>query len=158
MYIYWLSLITLLICNSIAYLPQENAYAAQNFDEENDIYDEYYDEYSDNNYYDDEYNDVYDDLDDLYYEDYLTEEDITDKWFDEIEGTEWQVTNVAFDDEYDELWANDNNWEQIDDIQTFNGNRLQRKCLHMWGQRLCLCQFLAFLDNRKFQCQPKGQR
>merc|ERR1712048_1510570 len=52
----------------------------------------------------------------------------------------------------------DANWEQVDEIQTLSGNHLHRKCMHMWGQRLCLCQFMAFMDNRKFQCQPRNDQ
>ena len=26
----------------------------------------------------------------------------------------------------------------------------------MWGQRLCLCQFLNWIDTRKYKCLPSG--
>ena len=38
------------------------------------------------------------------------------------------------------------------DIITTTGNRIERKCLHIWGQRLCLCQFLDWLDSHKYKC------
>merc|ERR1712129_93991 len=76
--------------------------------------------------------------------------------FDETEQTQWLVTDTAADEEYDSLWADDANWEMVDEVDTFSGNKVQRKCLHMWGQRLCLCQFLGWMDSRKFQCQAKG--
>merc|ERR1712129_435336 len=92
-----------------------------------------------------------------YYE--FSDEDVEDEWYDEGEQTQWMVTDIAAAEEYDDMWSDDEYWEQIDDeIETMSGNKLQRKCLHMWGQRLCLCQFMAFLDNRKFQCQPRSNR
>eukprot|EP01083_Nonionella_stella_P190597 705852_1 len=95
--------------------------------------------------------------DEEYYE-FNLNEDVEDVFNDAEEQNEWMVTDVAADEQYDEVWDDDANWEQIDEIETLSGNFVQRKCLHVWGQRLCLCQFLAFLDNRKFQCQPKGYR
>ena len=41
-------------------------------------------------------------------------------------------------------------------VQTVHGNRVTRKCLHMWGQRLCLCQFLNWMDSHKYKCLPSG--
>merc|ERR1712129_574243 len=81
---------------------------------------------------------------------------IEDEWFDENEQMQWMVSDIAADSQFDDIFDDDANWEQIDEIQTLNGNHLQRRCMHMWGQRLCLCQFMAFMDNRKFQCQPRG--
>merc|ERR1712190_531773 len=26
--------------------------------------------------------------------------------------------------------------------------------MHMWGRRLCLCQFLDFIDSHKYKCTP----
>merc|ERR1712087_780750 len=82
---------------------------------------------------------------------------VEDQWFDEEQQTQWLVTDVAADDQYDSLWENNDNWDEIDTVDTtLSGRTVRRKCLRMWGQRLCLCQFLGWMDSRKFQCQQKG--
>merc|ERR1712176_503351 len=131
---------------SVGSLKTKLGFAASAWDTENELFSDYY--------YDDG-DDEYDGME--YYE--FSDDDVEDEWYDESEQTQWMVTDVAAAEEYDDMWANDENWEQIDDeIETMSGNKLQRKCLHMWGQRLCLCKFMAFLDNRKFQCQPRSNR
>merc|ERR1712087_220342 len=125
---------------AVGSLKTKEGFAAKAWDQQNELLD-----------YDEE-----DEFEGEYYE--YSMDDVEDQWFDEIEQTEWMVTDVAADEQYDDLWEEDENWEQIDQIQTFSGNTLQRKCLHMWGQRLCLCQFLGWLDSRKFQCQAKSNR
>ena len=107
---------------------------------------------------------VIDDWNELEYESYddYEEEDeerffVEDEWFDAEQQTQWLITDVVADEEYDSLWADDANWDAVDQVDsTFSGRSVQRKCLHMWGQRLCLCQFLGWMDSRKFQCQAKG--
>eukprot|EP01084_Bolivina_argentea_P213811 363032_1 len=37
-----------------------------------------------------------------------------------------------------------------------NGNQITRKCMNMWGHRLCLCQFLNWMDSHKYKCLPSG--
>merc|ERR1712130_91554 len=115
-------------------LKTKQGFAASAWDAENELFDYEYYEFSDN--------------------------DIADEWYDENEQTQWMVTDIAANDNnINDIWADNTNWEQIDDeIETMAGNKLQRKCMHMWGQRLCLCQFMAFFDNRKFQCQPRNNR
>eukprot|EP01083_Nonionella_stella_P268385 907260_1 len=103
-----------------------------------DYMNEYYDEYGyDYNLYDmdDNINDKFD-----------------DEWFSD-NGEEWIVSSLAISDKYDTKWNNDDVWDDINNgIITQTGNRLTRKCLHMWGQRLCLCQFLDWLDSHKYKC------
>merc|ERR1712126_384573 len=95
----------------------------------------------------------YDDDDSMYDEAF----DVEDEWFDEQQQTQWLITDVAADETFDSLWADNANWEEVDQVDsTFSGRSVERKCLHMWGQRLCLCQFLGWMDSRKFQCQAKG--
>ena len=76
-----------------------------------------------------------------------------DEWFDDQDGSEWIVSNEAVSSFYDYQWENDEIWDEIDhEILTTNGNSIDRKCMHMWGQRLCLCQFLDWLDSHKYKC------
>merc|ERR1719334_2479525 len=64
-----------------------------------------------------------------------------------------EEANTDFDDEWDDASVI---WDEISEFTTSEGDRIGQKCMHMWGQRLCLCQFLGWMDSRKFQCQAKG--
>eukprot|EP00487_Bulimina_marginata_P005327 TRINITY_DN2309_c1_g1_i1.p1 TRINITY_DN2309_c1_g1~~TRINITY_DN2309_c1_g1_i1.p1 ORF type:complete len:164 (-),score=8.74 TRINITY_DN2309_c1_g1_i1:529-1020(-) len=77
------------------------------------------------------------------FEDRVSVDDLQDQWVDEEDGSEWIVSNDAVDD-YDSEWNNDEEWDEInEEILTAGGKLLTRKCLHMWGHRLCLCQFFG---------------
>eukprot|EP01083_Nonionella_stella_P040311 109477_1 len=80
-------------------------------------------------------------------------ENAEDNLFDD-NGEEWIISNEAIASEYESKWNNDEIWDDIQHgmVTTKNGNRISRKCLHMWGQRLCLCQFLDWIDSSKYQC------
>eukprot|EP01083_Nonionella_stella_P283177 963721_1 len=55
--------------------------------------------------------------------------------------------------DFDEEWESNNLiWDEVSEFTTTNGKRIGQKCLHMWGQRLCLCQFLGWLDSSKYKC------
>merc|ERR1712048_42489 len=70
----------------------------------------------------------------------------------EQDGSAWIVSKDAVQD-YDLQWENDEEWDEVaSQITTSGGNTLTRKCLHMWGQRLCLCQFLDWMDSHKYKC------
>merc|ERR1712062_637097 len=138
-------------------------------------YDESYDDDNDYALYDDDwYNDYesYDDDDEDYaygaygsygtfgdygYDDDEEENaisfaDLQDEWVDEQDGSAWIVSKDAVQD-YDLQWENDEEWDEVaSQITTSGGNTLTRKCLHMWGQRLCLCQFLDWMDSHKYKC------
>merc|ERR1712156_877190 len=78
--------------------------------------------------------------------------DLQDEWVDEQDGSAWIVSKDAVQD-YDLQWENDEEWDEVaSEITTSGGNTLTRKCLHMWGQRLCLCQFLGWMDSHKYKC------
>merc|ERR1712130_874738 len=90
-----------------------------------------------------------------YYNDVEEDETIQDRWTDESD-TNWIVSGEAIAD-YDEAWDQDDEWDEINSqIVTLHGNQITRKCMHMWGHRLCLCQFLNFIDSRKYKCLPTG--
>ena len=81
-----------------------------------------------------------------------------DEWFDESDNSQWIVSDDAVSSFYDYQWQNDAIWDEIDnEIVSNSGNRLDRKCLHMWGNRLCLCQFLGWMDSKKYKCLPTTQ-
>merc|ERR1712113_1087700 len=108
----------------------------------NMVENEYYDGYSE---YMDEYYDEYSDYNELY-------EDNEEHLFDD-NGEAWIVSNEAISSDYDTKWNNDDVWDEINNgIVTKTGTRISRKCLHMWGQRLCLCQFLDWMDSHKYKC------
>lgn len=78
-----------------------------------------------------------------------------DEWYDNSENVQWIVSNDAISSFYDYQWQNDALWDEIDNhIISDSGNDINRKCLHMWGQRLCLCQFLGWMDSNKYKCLP----
>eukprot|EP00488_Nonionellina_sp_1-RS-2012_P000340 TRINITY_DN10973_c0_g1_i1.p1 TRINITY_DN10973_c0_g1~~TRINITY_DN10973_c0_g1_i1.p1 ORF type:complete len:163 (-),score=44.09 TRINITY_DN10973_c0_g1_i1:293-781(-) len=89
-------------------------------------------------------------------DDDASESTLRDKWIDEADGASWFVSNQVIND-YDEEWDDDDEWDQInEEIVTLRGNQITRKCLHMWGHRLCLCQFLNWIDSRKYKCLPSA--
>merc|ERR1711978_470748 len=61
-----------------------------------------------------------------------------------------EEANTDFDDEWDDASVI---WDEISEFTTSEGDRIGQKCMHMWGQRLCLCQFLGWMDSNKYQCQ-----
>jgi len=84
------------------------------------------------------------------------DEAVQDHWIDEEDGASWMVSREAVS-EYDGEWEDDDEWDSVSpSIVTFSGHSLRRKCLHMWGQRLCLCQFLNWMDSKKYKCLPTG--
>ena len=94
-------------------------------------------------------------MDDLEDEEEGDDEDYTrDQWIDDADGSAWSVSNEAISD-YDTKWDDDEMWDEVTtSVATLGGHTITRKCLHMWGQRLCLCQFLNWLDSRKYKCLP----
>eukprot|EP01084_Bolivina_argentea_P143590 252094_1 len=128
-------------------------------EEEEDINEEY-DDALDELYYD--LYDYYDDYDDLYdYEDVSDNEEyrISEKahFYDNNDDNEWVVSSLSTSD-LDNVWEDPKQWEYVDRIKTENGRIIQRKCLHMWKHRLCLCQFLEWIDDAKYKCFPRGQQ
>ena len=125
--------------------------------------DDYDDDYYDDDYYDDEeYDDDY--YDDDYYDDDFEDdmeeeeeiESVSDWWVDDDQNAEWVVTDKAMDT-YDDKWTDDAEWDSVSKrIQTKSGHLMTRKCLSMWGKRLCLCQFLDWIDGRKYKCLPRA--
>merc|ERR1711933_325516 len=81
----------------------------------------------------------------------ISDEDLQDR-FIEADDSRWVVSNDAVDT-YDQEWEDDAEWDEINDsIVTLHGNQITRKCMHMWGRRLCLCQFLGWMDSHKYKC------
>eukprot|EP00485_Elphidium_margaritaceum_P010865 CAMPEP_0202691126 /NCGR_PEP_ID=MMETSP1385-20130828/5922_1 /ASSEMBLY_ACC=CAM_ASM_000861 /TAXON_ID=933848 /ORGANISM="Elphidium margaritaceum" /LENGTH=941 /DNA_ID=CAMNT_0049346481 /DNA_START=123 /DNA_END=2948 /DNA_ORIENTATION=+ len=78
---------------------------------------------------------------------------LQDKWISD-DGEAWMISTQAVDD-FDEEWDNDDEWDEITpSVMTVHGHQITRKCMHMWGHRLCLCQFLNWIDGRKYKCVP----
>merc|ERR1712087_750806 len=53
---------------------------------------------------------------------------------------------------YDTEWEDDEHWDEVSEMKTWEGTAIQRKCLNLWKHRLCLCQFLGWMDTNKYQC------
>eukprot|EP01083_Nonionella_stella_P068705 182630_1 len=122
--------------------------------------DDEYDRALDQLYYD--LSNYYDDEDsDYYYEDVsnTAEFGITerDHWHDTSDDNDWIVSSLSTTD-LDNVWEDPSQWELSDKIKTESGRTIQRKCLHMWHHRLCLCQFLEWIDDAKYKCYPRGEQ
>ena len=44
---------------------------------------------------------------------------------------------------------------EVDAIKTDKGRDVERRCMHMMGGRLCLCQFLGWIDSPQYHCHPQ---
>merc|ERR1712087_1105058 len=54
-------------------------------------------------------------------------------------------------------WDKESMWDEVQkNIVSASGAPMTRKCMHMWGDRLCLCQFLGWLDSNKYRCAPSA--
>merc|ERR1712113_873185 len=118
------------------------------------------DEFGDMNYYDD-FEDFEDDmLSEYYYTDYTETADDTlsdieamDKFFDAAHDANWVVTN-EITSEYDTDWADAEKWTDVHHVVTFSGHKLRKKCMNLFGRKLCLCEFIEFLGHEKHVCHP----
>merc|ERR1719242_794535 len=55
--------------------------------------------------------------------------------------------------EFDDTWDRDEAWDEIATMTATDGREIRRKCLHIWNGRLCLCQFLGWIDDgKKYHC------
>merc|ERR1711874_718711 len=121
-------------------------------------------EYDDDNYdgfYEDYYGDYdYDEeaLSEYYYLATAEDEDSTidtmDQFYDDEHESQWVVTNEVTT-EYDHDWDDAEKWSDVDHVITFNGASLTKKCMNLFGRKLCLCQFIGFLEGQKHVCHPE---
>merc|ERR1712244_199196 len=102
-------------------------------------------------YYDEDGNIEYE----YYYDD--GEEQAMDSFFDDQDLTEWVVTNEVTD-EYDADWLDDSKWDQIDQVITYSAKKLTKKCMNLFGRKLCLCEFMEFVAHKKHVCHPGRAR
>merc|ERR1712217_276005 len=143
--------------------------------EEFDDYEEAYDLYDEEGDYDlnDYDNDYYEyaavaqlihdegDVDAAEESDEIQEDDISeqfaDEWFDQQDSKSWTVLD-AVENEFGEEWADDALWDEINPhIETLSGHWMKRKCMNIFGRKLCLCQFLNWIQygETKHQCGRK---
>merc|ERR1712154_636443 len=76
-----------------------------------------------------------------------------DTFFDEAKETEWIVTNEVTT-AYDTDWEDDSKWSDIDQFTTFSAKKLKKKCMRVFGRKLCLCEFVEFVSHKKHVCHP----
>ena len=101
--------------------------------------------YEDSDYYDEYYEDEEEDED----------EDVIDGWYDDETGMDWIVMNEDADEQYMELDADA--WDLIDKVMSDKTVPIDRKCMNVFGTKICICEFLAIIGakpNRKV-CRPK---
>eukprot|EP01084_Bolivina_argentea_P195623 335540_1 len=116
------------------------------YDEDGNIeYEEYYDEIETDQ----------DDDDDEEEEESEVESDAMDSFIDSDNELEWIVTNEVTN-EYDMDWLDDNKWDEINTVITLNARTLKKKCMNIFGRKLCLCEFIGFVEHKskKHVCHP----
>eukprot|EP01083_Nonionella_stella_P151072 482272_1 len=111
-----------------------------------------------NNYH--QYYDYEDDIDDQ----------ILDGWYDQYDENEWVVMDDADNgDVVDTLdlldFEDDSIWDEIMmNIETLKGNSLDKKCMKIFGRKLCLCEFIDWVNgkeiggNTKHVCYPSAHK
>merc|ERR1712228_511840 len=103
-------------------------------------------------YYDEDGNVEYE----YYYDEQqqVADESAMDTFFDEQTELEWIVENEVTAD-YDADWANDNLWDEINEFTTFSAKKLKKKCMRVFGRKLCLCEFVEeIVSPKKHVCHP----
>merc|ERR1712129_70750 len=75
-------------------------------------------------------------------------------FFDETSETEW-IINSESTNEFDQEWANADNWNEVGQFTTFSAKQLTKKCMTVFGKRLCLCEVMEWAtNNKKHVCHP----
>ena len=97
--------------------------------------------------YDDEFEDIESDE--------FAEYAVSDWWINDDDDAEWIVTAQSMNGQFDDIWLDDTEWEQINKrIRTKSGHLMTRKCL----KSMCLCKFSDDLKNgKKFKCMPRTE-
>merc|ERR1712190_47447 len=86
--------------------------------------------------------------------DQLTDdENILDTFFDEEKEMDWVVSAEATN-EYDAEWQDDSQWSDVEQFTTFSAKKLKKKCMSVFGRKLCLCEFIGFVAHKKHVCHP----
>eukprot|EP00487_Bulimina_marginata_P008281 TRINITY_DN30559_c0_g1_i1.p1 TRINITY_DN30559_c0_g1~~TRINITY_DN30559_c0_g1_i1.p1 ORF type:complete len:231 (-),score=55.82 TRINITY_DN30559_c0_g1_i1:197-814(-) len=134
-------------------LNQEYAALLDEFGDEL-LDDDQYDEFEDD---DDEEYDEYEEFDEYDDDEVEHDEDTMDKFFDEGNESEWIVTSQVTN-EYDADWEDDSKWDDIDQVITYSARKLKKKCMKVFGRKLCLCEFLEFVAHKNMFVILEKQR
>merc|ERR1712176_37810 len=102
----------------------------------------------------DEDEDEYIDIEDIR----LNEDDddvsskLADGWYDE-DSSQWSILSEA-ETEFESEWKDDALWDEISNIETSAGRKVTRKCMNIFGRKLCLCEFLNWIKygSTKHRC------
>merc|ERR1712176_1545042 len=66
---------------------------------------------------------------------------LADGWYDSNDAEEWLILNEA-ESEFDSEWEDNELWDEITPkITTKTGHVMKRKCMNIFGRKLCLCEF-----------------
>ena len=125
-----------------------------------------------------QYDDAQYDYNEMYDDGYQFEEEedlmALDQWYDADEGEQWVISaaqvdadNLYWDDA--DIWQRDQVGDEDEQqqgemeemssaavITTDKGRDVEKRCMHMMGGRLCLCQFLQWIDSPQYHCHPQG--
>merc|ERR1712228_26185 len=77
-----------------------------------------------------------------------------DGWLDEYDDAEWVILDdnddTFIEDNFGELDFNDDSiWDEVmTNIQTLKGRSLDKKCMNIFGRKLCICQFMDWLNGK----------
>merc|ERR1712193_401125 len=84
-------------------------------------------------------------------EDEMAMDDIADDWYDAESGMNWVILDDILSDQYtDDLKADALGLEEvITEILSSSGKKVQRKCMNLFGQQICICQFLQMIKATK---------
>merc|ERR1712232_1325462 len=80
-------------------------------------------------------------------------ENILDTFFDEEKEIDWIVSAEETSD-YDAEWQDDSQWDDIEQFTTFSAKKLKKKCMNVFGRKLCLCEFMEYVAHKKHVCHP----
>ena len=133
------------------YEDEEEDDLEENFNANSDYYDDIYqaalDEYYENM---DEYDFDMDDIENL--NENMADDDDEELENENMKQDAWIEMSESATHDFDTEWDNDEHWDEVMEMKTWEGTHIQRKCLHLWKHRLCLCQFLGWMDTNKYQC------
>merc|ERR1739842_93841 len=78
---------------------------------------------------------------------------ILDTFFDEAKEIDW-IVSAEETSMYDAEWQDDSQWSDIGQFTTFSAKKLKKKCMNVFGRKLCLCEFMEYVAHKKHVCHP----
>ena len=86
----------------------------------------------------------------------MEENEVSDDWYDADSGSSWIMMNGDLSGAHESLFEEySTEYDEItNDIIGSSGKQIQRRCMNIFGRRLCICQFLEFIhaENANHLC------